>query len=127
NTSREGQNMGIGIGEIICVLLLVGTVVYGIKTLKSHGIGSKQKLMASGVPLLALGLVDFWLGTILNAGEAPVGYLMELFGILAFFLVITDIVLEARTRTKKKKKKKRNYPKKRRYQPSQFYSKGNPT
>ena len=95
--------MGIGIGEIICVLLLVGTVVYGIKTLKSLGIGSKQKLMASCVPLLALGLVDFWLGTIINAGEAPVGYLIELFGILAVLLAITAIVLVAMSRTQQKK------------------------
>jgi hypothetical protein len=98
--------MGIGIGEIIYILLLVGTVVYGIKTLKSLGIGSKQKLLASGVPLLALGLVDFWLGTILNAGvgkEGPFGYLIELFGILAVLLAIAAIVLVAMGRTQQKK------------------------
>jgi hypothetical protein len=98
--------MSIGIGEIIYILLLVGTVVYGIKALKSLGIGSKQKLMASGVSLLALGLVDFWFGTKLNAGagkEGPLGYLIELFGILAVLMAIAAIVLVAMSRTQQKK------------------------
>jgi hypothetical protein len=101
--------MGIGIGEIIYVLLLVGTGVYGIKTLKSLGIGSKQKLMASGATLLALGLVDFWFGTILNAGVGNggpyllLGYLIELFGILAVLSAIAAIVLVATSRTQQKK------------------------
>ncbi len=98
--------MGIGIGEIIYFLLLVGTVVYGNKTLKSLGIGSKQKLMASGISLLALGLVDFWFGTKLNAGEGkegPFGYLIELFGILAVLMAIAAIVLVAMSRTQQKK------------------------
>ena len=98
--------MGIGIGEIIYILLFIGTGVYGIKALKSLGIGSKQKLMASAVPLLALGLIDFWFGTILNAGAGeggPFGYLIEVVGILAVLLAIAAIVLVAMSRTQQKK------------------------